>query len=82
MTIYLTKYALTQGIIELEAEVNENGMAMVQGAYTQWYAKADYRLTWAEAFARAHELRLRKIESLKRQINFLEGLSFVGDGGE
>lgn len=80
-TIYLTKYALTKGILKMDAEIDDEGWAVV-GKNNNWngyngvYGKKDYELNKSNAIDRANELRNRKIENLKSQIEKLSNLKF------
>ena len=80
MKIFITKYALTDGIIEKEAmNVDDSNMMEVIGGGDRfnWYAHTgEYSLTRKEAVKRAEEMRLKKIASLKKQIAKLENLTF------
>lgn len=79
MKVYITKYALTQGIIEKEVELNTISNNMVsehKSAYHQSYHKPFWYLTKEEAIAHAEILRKRKIESLKKSITKIEKLKF------
>lgn len=71
--VWITKYALTSGIIEKEAEI-KGGIAIVSTLET-YYGKEWHR-TEEDAKKRAEEMRLKKIESLKKQIERLEKIQF------
>lgn len=73
MKIYVTKWALTQGVIEVDAEINDDGtlvswgrMSSAYGEGRQWHRDA------ASALRRAEEMRKAKIASLKKQLARLE----------
>jgi hypothetical protein len=73
--IWITKYALSEGIIVIDdAEVSEcqPSIAGVRspGCYGMWvyYHGKDWHRTPEEAEARAEDIRIAKIESLKKQI--------------
>lgn len=84
MKVWITKYALTQGIIE--AETNCNGWAEEIYAfwrkdnknYSGFFCKSnfDFFSDKKSAIARAEAMRQKKIESLKKQINKLEAMKF------
>lgn len=77
--IFVFKYALTKGIIEVDAEIK-------QGIYSEFtkvknqgnliYLDKDYVHTKEEALKKAEDMRLKKIESLKKQIVKLEKMKF------
>jgi protein subunit release factor A len=80
MKVYITKYALTSGILEIEAR---NGTAenMVcyrsKGAsYDQYAHGNDWHVDIDSAKAKAEQMRQAKIASLKKQIAKLEKLEF------
>ena len=80
MIIWVTKYALTQGIIEVDADASEtNGMASyrpdaksainyVHG--NDWWARKE------DALLRAEEMRIKKLLSLDRQMKKISALTF------
>lgn len=80
--IWVTKHALTRGrgIEKIEhAEIHDGSMV----AYTAPSLRGDYYVhghdwhrTEVAAIARANEMRLKKIASLKKQIERLEKLNF------
>lgn len=71
MKVWITKYALTSDIKEMEAEQSEDFPDMVTGkAWNGNYhgEGREWHRTYESAVARAEEMRLKKIESLKKQI--------------
>lgn len=77
--IFVFKYALTKGIIEVDAEIHQNAygeFARVKDWYNLVYLDKDYVFTKEEALKKAENMRLRKIESLKKQIAKLEKKKF------
>ncbi len=85
---YITKYALTSGIIVVDARecLNTTGgkpyhirmIAYRSGAYTD-YAHGegkDWHLTPESAITRAEEMRTKKIAALQKQIKKLESMTF------
>lgn len=78
MKIYVTKYALTAGIKEHEAEVN-GSMAIVPigtGWMTSYFSGNDWHMTANAASIRAEKMRVAKIKSLRKQIAKLEAVKF------
>lgn len=80
MKIYITKYALTTGILEAEAEytpseklvfIKENGDSM-----RTYYSYGDYSFTLAEAIGRAEEMRTAKLLALNKQVSKLSNIDF------
>lgn len=71
---YITKYALTDGIIEKEGRIVKDTYFDVEKY--GFFSKGDYFFTKEEAIEKAEKMRLKKIESLKKQILKLEKLTF------
>jgi len=80
MKIYITKYALTKGILEKEGEIGNCGLGdfiVVKSEYMdEIYHKPYFHFTYEDAIKHADEMRLKKIKSLKKQIGNLEKLKF------
>lgn len=79
MKVYITKYALSKGIFELEVEQSKNFPDMVCGfIYDDHYhgEGIEWHRTMEAAITRAEEMRLKKIRSLKKQIEKLERMKF------
>lgn len=82
MKVWITKYALTQGIFEIEAERCTNvSDDMIEQKNIQWqtyyYGEGnEWHLTKEGAIKRAKEMREKKIKSLKKQLNKIEKLDF------
>lgn len=87
MTYWITKYALTEGIQPLDGEdikIDEDGYFSKGGpTFGGWddrrhfYSKSDWHSSEYAAIARAEEMRLAKIKSLKKSLSKMEALSFV-----
>ena len=79
-TIYVTKYCLTSSIFKIEAEIKENksfkkgisAYGKIPNGYNTGFYNDDFHLTEEEALNDAENRRIRKIESLKKQITKLE----------
>lgn len=79
MKIYITKYALTGGIKEADAEdsaVDGGATVRVHGTYPQYFYGNDWHTCRELAKSRAEEMRIKKIASLNKQITKLERLKF------
>ena len=81
MIFWLTKYALTQGILEVEGELNASGTMVIyhhpRRTLSHLYAHGegrDWHRTQEAAVAVADKRRIIKINSLKRQILKLQSL--------
>ena len=79
-TAYVTKYALTAGILKLVVEDYSNiaeGMvqqAVPQGSYPNKYHASQWARTREAALLAAEAMRAKKIKSLERQIARLKAL--------
>lgn len=79
MRVYITKYALSKGIFELEVEQSRNFPDMLTGfRYDDHYhgEGEEWHRTIESAVAKAEEMKSKKIESLKKQIEKLERMKF------
>ena len=78
--IWVTKYALTTGIFSEMAELDDEMASTPHNYETGEYANSffgnDWHKTEEAAKARAEEMRLKKIASLKKQIQKLEKMTF------
>lgn len=78
MKVYVTKYALNNGIVEKEVKDVGNGAVEVLekwGGYLHGEGKEWHR-TWESAVARAEEMRQRKIKSVEKQLAKLKNMKF------
>jgi hypothetical protein len=87
MKVWITRYALTKGIYQIEGKINERAQTYFQANercqtnlqevefYTS-YGKVDWHKTKEEAVVRAEEMRQKKIASLKKQIEKFEKMRF------
>lgn len=77
-TLYITKYALSSGILEREQVDIDGRMAVVvePGGLNRrgYYHGSDWHLTREAALADAEKRRVARIASLKKQIEKLEKL--------
>jgi hypothetical protein len=80
MKVWITQYALTKGILELEAEVSSASAQMVTSKNENGYVGHFHKPHWHErkqdAIDFSNGMRLRKIAGLKKQITKLENLTF------
>ena len=80
MKVWITKYALTKGVIEADGELtsSESVSILNRGLSlpTHWFYKGDWHSDKQSAIKKAEEMRQKKIESLKNQIEKLEGMRF------
>jgi hypothetical protein len=80
MKVYITKYALTAGIMEVEAKGTvQEDMVLYRPAdacYDQYAHNGEWCKDIDSAKAKAEQMRIAKIASLKKQIAKLEKLEF------
>lgn len=83
--IFVTKYALTKGILEYDAEINEGEIirgkttrayVSIPGCVLQGFYGSDFHLTRAEAVEQANKMVEDKIKSLNKKIAKLNNLKF------
>lgn len=79
--VFITKYALTSGIKEVETEIHKSTFKdypnyIRDSAYSFHYIGKDAFLNKSEALQKAENMRKKKIASLRKQIEKLEKLSF------
>ena len=80
VTAYVTKYALTKGIIKIKGAVSQHGVFY----FSRWgYAgKDDWFADENSARAKAEKMRTAKIASLEKQLNKLSNAEIkVVEGG-
>lgn len=74
--VFITKYALTEGIKEIETDIRRNEVGnykyVFYGNYSCFYIGKDAFTDKSEALKKAEEMRLNKITSLRKQIEKLE----------
>lgn len=77
MKVWITKYALTRGILEKEVEDCGDGMVREKESFfPAYYHGTDWHTDKQSAVAKAEEMRKKKIASLKKQIDKLEKMKF------
>lgn len=78
MKVWITKYALTKGIVEAEGEVlQDKSLEVTSGEYKgAWFWRKDFELTEEGAKVRAEEMCMKKIDNLKKRILKLEKKKF------
>lgn len=81
MKVWITKYALTAGIVEADVELTENGNAHAVipfriGSFRRFIRAIDVHQSQESAARRAGQMRDAKITSLQRQIRKLREMEF------
>lgn len=75
-TVYITKYALSDGIKKVDAKVAADHCTSNDYGILQMFFKDEFHLTEEQALANAELRRDKKIVSLKKQIEKLEKMTF------
>lgn len=74
---FLSKYALSRGIVEAQVRAPANGRVFMDGmAWWSFKIGRDVHATKEEAVAAAEEAKKKKIASLQKQIKKIEALKF------
>ncbi|MDC2233564.1 hypothetical protein [Bacteroides thetaiotaomicron] len=79
--VFITRYALTSGIKEVETEIHKSNFKdspnyVRDSAYSFYYIGKDAFLDKSEALNKAEDMRKKKIASLRKQIEKLEKMEF------
>ncbi|MCL1655458.1 hypothetical protein M2T79_02535 [Elizabethkingia miricola] len=74
--VYVTKYALTKGILEMECLLVSNNMIKTTNKYSQYFHLNEWFLSKEDAIKKAEQMRDKKLESLNKQVNKLTKLNF------
>lgn len=78
--VFITKYALTAGVKEIETDIIrdrfENEEYVIDDSYSYFRIGTNAFTDKSEALKKAEEMRIRKIASLRKQMEKLEKLSF------
>ena len=80
MKVWITKYALTRGIIEADGKLTSSDFVSILNQDlslpTHWFYKGEWFSDKESAIHKAEEMRQKKIASLKKQIEKLERMRF------
>lgn len=79
ITVYITKYALTSGIIEANLHITEDGYAHGKPPgwdFNSFFSPKDFFISKDQALNDCEARRIKKIEALKKQIFKLENKKF------
>lgn len=81
-TVFVTRYALTQGIFEVSAEIHEDSQSKMvsyraEGSrFTQYAHGTDWHKDYESALKKSELMRTKKIASLLKQISKLQSIDF------
>ncbi len=76
MKVYITKYALTGGILEKEGYIVKDNDRMVAIDGYNYYHKPFWHITKEDAIKHAEEMRIKKLQSLDKQIKKISKIKF------
>lgn len=78
MKVYITRYALKDGITTAEAEQYPGIRGMIKTASGRFYhgEGSDWHKSIESAVKRAEIMRAKKIKSLKKQLAYVENIDF------
>lgn len=79
MRVWITKYALTQGVYPAEVDLSTVSDTMVREtktAYPNLFHKPYWHTTREEAVKQAEDQRVRKIASVRAQLTRLQKMTF------
>lgn len=78
MKVWVTKYALTEGVYEVEVRKTQSPSYVAgKGPRDNYHGEGrQWHRTEAGALAKAEQMRLAKIKSLQKSISRLEQLEF------
>lgn len=75
--VYITKYALTKGIIE--ATIPDPGEGAIIVFKGKRFKKPEWHISQSEAITEAEIMRKRKIVAFRKSISKLEAKSFINN---
>jgi len=77
MKVFITKFPLTKGIIELEGKLSESdNHYFYADGYCSSFLKSEWHETLDEAVKNAEERKTKKLISLEKQIERISSLKF------
>ena len=78
MIVYVTKYALTKGIMQFDAEIEGDLIKVIINGYTNFFTGEgnEWHITIDGAKERAEKMRIKKIESLNKQMKKITNMKF------
>lgn len=81
MKVWITRYALTSGIFEVEATLSDRSPSMVTyrrspDSLLEFAHGNDWHVMRETAVARAEEMKIAKLQSLEKQIRKVSKITF------
>ncbi len=76
MKVWISKLAIAKGVFQCETVSEHGGKVRLPEGYFLYIPGKHMHKTKAEAIAKAEEMRIKRIASLKKQIEKLESMKF------
>lgn len=80
MKVWISKYALSTGVseVDVDAKVMKGGALTFRSdtGYQVYYSASDWHNSKEQAIVKAEEMRIRKLQSLEKQIKKVSALKF------
>jgi hypothetical protein len=81
MTAFITRYALSRGIFEIEAKITDHDRRIINQTVdgkgiNSYYHAREWWTTKGEAIKQAQRMRDKKVKSLSKQIEKLKEMEF------
>jgi len=80
MKVFITKYALTRGILKREVNTINLDTKVLDAITFKPYLSGEWYKKWEWAWAKAKDMQQKKIISLQKQISKLGKLEFKEEG--
>lgn len=84
MIVWITKYALTQGILEMDVRQADTEIVVISAGFrdgcfwaAQYFHRGEWFKTKEDAIVKAEDMRQRKLRSLQKQITKLQKMQFI-----
>lgn len=76
--VWITKYALTQGIFEVDARRCDSADQMIEvpGSFSAYYHKPYWHESREEAVSHAKQMRDKKVASIEKKLKKLREMEF------
>ena len=74
VTVWITKYALTQGILEKEGTLDKDGRFHENDRFSYLYSPKEFCLSLSKALEDFEKKRQKQIESAEKRIKRLKAL--------
>jgi len=76
MKVWITKYALTQGIFEIEAEIVRDVSTKMVSTVKGYFHEPDWHTSYEKSKEQADKMRNNALKSLSKKMKKLEEMKF------